>query len=241
MLRHGVLVHGVYGPLAGPIQSTPRAELFAVCEALRLAVQPCKIHTDHYNILVGLANGKAWCIAPRRPNADLWKLLWFRLEDQGGLSENLQIRWCPGHSDDDLQEAAGNRWADALAKWGAAAHELAPEAIQEAKLLRKKLTAIVKWLGSAAAIAADKPLADRQPRGDRPDRSKEERRVLRELRRPSPHQQVGGGPTLRTHKTVRHGPGWKCQWCGVRARTQAAADRQTRHACRGPIAHRLPW
>ena len=42
---------GMYGPLPGPIQSVPRAELYAVCIALLYSVGPIRTMTDHKNIV----------------------------------------------------------------------------------------------------------------------------------------------------------------------------------------------
>lgn len=49
---------GAYGPFPGPIQSVPRAELFAVAQALRMAVLPLRLYTDHYNINTWAAKGQ---------------------------------------------------------------------------------------------------------------------------------------------------------------------------------------
>ena len=175
----------LYGPLPGPDQSTPRAELFAVCEALRLAVLPCKIHTDHKLIVEGLAKGKAWCSGASRANADLWRLLWFRLDDLGGLGPDLEIVWVRGLDDGEHLEARGNRLADAMAKCGGAMHELPENVISEAQRLRDKLSAILRWLGNAALASSQDTRPDRQPKIDRPKRTAQERTALANARHPA--------------------------------------------------------
>ena len=181
-LEGGTTTAAFYGPLPGPNQSTPRAELFAVCEALRVAVLPCKIHTDHRLIVKGLARGRAWCTAATRPNADLWRLLWFRLDDHGGLGADLSIVWVPGHDEGEHLEARGNRLADAMAKSGAAMHELPEEVISEAQRLRDKLSSILRWIGSAAVASSQAARPERQPKPERPQRTARERAALARAR-----------------------------------------------------------
>ena len=69
----GNLELGCYGPLPGPIQTVPRAELYAICEALATTTGPIRIHTDHKPIVDGLLNGREWACGPARANADLWE------------------------------------------------------------------------------------------------------------------------------------------------------------------------
>ena len=78
------LKSGLTGTLPGPVQTVPRAEMFAVCEVLRLAVLPLHVHTDHLPIVDGLKRGRAWCLAVARNNADLWRELWHRIDELGG-------------------------------------------------------------------------------------------------------------------------------------------------------------
>ena len=118
MQENGHLEHGCYGPLPGPIQTVPRAELYAICEALARTVGPIRIHTDHKPIVDGLLHGREWARSPNRVNADLWKRLWFLLDDIGGA--NVQIVWVKAHQHDDSLDARGNNWADTVAKLGAA-------------------------------------------------------------------------------------------------------------------------
>eukprot|EP00959_Pyramimonas_sp_CCMP1952_P164353 3435760-Pyramimonas_sp.AAC.1 len=44
----------VFGPLPGPIQASPRAELFAVVQILRVAIPPLRILTDYLDLPQGL-------------------------------------------------------------------------------------------------------------------------------------------------------------------------------------------
>eukprot|EP00959_Pyramimonas_sp_CCMP1952_P042592 890386-Pyramimonas_sp.AAC.1 len=112
----------VYGPLPGPIQTSPRAELFAVVQILRIAILPLRILTDYLDLPQGLERGPAWGCHPRRPNADLWCEIWRRIADLGGLSDDLQIVHVPGHQKGQGYEARGNRWADFAACQGRDMH-----------------------------------------------------------------------------------------------------------------------
>ena len=54
------LADALFGTLPGPEQTVPRAEMWAICEALRRAILPICIHTDHQPILTGLESGKTF-------------------------------------------------------------------------------------------------------------------------------------------------------------------------------------
>ena len=109
-------VGGYYGAVPGPVQSSPRAELWAVIQVLLVAVPPFCIHTDHLEVILGLARGRAWAHCPRRSNRDLWVQLWAKLDDHGGLSSDVRIVHVRGHQSGNDQHRHGNDWADALAR-----------------------------------------------------------------------------------------------------------------------------
>lgn len=111
----------IYGPIPGPDQSVPRAELYAIARALRIAILPSSIFTDHYNIVLGFQEGKAVTTASAFPTADLWRLIWHHLADLGGLQPGLFIDWTPGHDSGLSFNALSNRWAHAVAKLGISA------------------------------------------------------------------------------------------------------------------------
>eukprot|EP00959_Pyramimonas_sp_CCMP1952_P289207 6048623-Pyramimonas_sp.AAC.1 len=71
----GQTMRGIaYGLLPGHHQSVPRAELYAVTQALRHGTAPMHIRTDCLGIVEGLQHGREWCIHSSRPNNDIWKL-----------------------------------------------------------------------------------------------------------------------------------------------------------------------
>ena len=41
------IIGATFGALPGPIQTSPRAELWAAIQALRYAILPLRLHTDH--------------------------------------------------------------------------------------------------------------------------------------------------------------------------------------------------
>lgn len=130
----------------------PRAELFAVCEALRISLEPVHVRTDHFNIRIGIESGEKVTTRPRHPNVDLWKVFWHRAWDHGGGDGDLTIDWVKGHSTADTLDALGNRWADSMAKLGAESHAVADDIISKASQLRRKLTSVLKWIGRAEAL-----------------------------------------------------------------------------------------
>ena len=122
----------------------PRAELHSICEALARALGPIRIHTDHKPIVDGLLRGREWTLVPARANADLWGRLWYLVDDLGGLGEDVQIVWVKAHQAVDSLDARGNNWADAMAKRGAAEHEIDKATVKEAKLLKVKARKVAR-------------------------------------------------------------------------------------------------
>ena len=54
-------------------------------------MKPVRLFTDHLNIVKGLDKGKLWCTDAARPQAHLWRKIWFAIEDQGGMDDGLQV------------------------------------------------------------------------------------------------------------------------------------------------------
>ena len=139
--------------------------MFAVCEALRVAALPIHIHTNHLPIVDGLRRGKQCCTAAARSNANLWRVIWDRLEDLGGLSEDLQFPWVPGYATGNGIDAVGNRSADTLAKDGQQMHGAKRETLSTAKAIRRKQKQILRWIGRAASYTGKHGTPpDRQPK-----------------------------------------------------------------------------
>ena len=236
------LMAAYYGTLPGLIQTTPRAELFAICEALRLAILPICIHTDHLPIVDGIARGKEWCLAVGRSNVDLWRLLWFLIEDLGGLGDDLRIVWVAAHRQDGSLNSIGNGWADTMANKGQALHTIPKETLKKGKMLRKKHRQIMKWCGRAATLMGMHGIPpDRQPKEEWPKREPEEKRRLAKER--SGKHLAGGrwpekGTYKRAHKWRISNGRLRCADCG---KEQGTAEERPNDECQGSIATRLPW
>ena len=60
------------------------------------------------------------------------------LDDLGGLGLDVQIVWVRAHLVGECLYDKGNNWAGAMAKFGAAEHEIEKAKVKEAKLLKAK-------------------------------------------------------------------------------------------------------
>merc|ERR1712216_778614 len=115
-------------PLAGPIQTVPRAELFAICQVVANVshgkvriLSDSKVNVDLY--------GKSRASALASTNGDLWLDI-FRHIDAKSLES--QLKWIPGHLDTKASERhaysdfefALNYYADKLADAAAARIEV---------------------------------------------------------------------------------------------------------------------
>ena len=158
----------------------PRGEFFAVCEALRLAVLPIRIHTDHKAIFDGIEAGNKKTCEAKYPHAELWRIFWRQVDDLGGIGASLSCRWVPVHCAGDEPDAIGNRWADVLAKRSVAMHELPEDAIRFGEDLRRNHICVLQWRGRAAAALAMPP--DRTPKRLWPKRTAEERKNIADAR-----------------------------------------------------------
>eukprot|EP00959_Pyramimonas_sp_CCMP1952_P412073 8634809-Pyramimonas_sp.AAC.1 len=111
-----------YGALPGPVQTSPRSELYAFLQVLQITVLPLTVYSDYKGLIKGLALGPLWCCHPRRPNIDLWELIWKKVRDLGGLGETLVVRHARAHQRGNDMHVKGNRWADVTATLGRDLH-----------------------------------------------------------------------------------------------------------------------
>ena len=122
---------GIFGALDGPKQTVPRAELQAIWEALKWAVTPMRIISDHKNHVDAIAKGKAFCVSPTNEHVDLWKKVWSEIERHGGIGDELTVVWQAAHMEidavedpDEKQRIFANNQADEAAKKGRLLHDL---------------------------------------------------------------------------------------------------------------------
>lgn len=122
-----------WGPLPTelPVQRRiARAELYGVLRVLEHALPPIRVHVDCMVIISGVANGKHWCCHSSRPHADVWRLVWAKLDDIGISDEAASLHKVAAHVSKAKRDAAesvtrrllvANDEADRFAKRGALA------------------------------------------------------------------------------------------------------------------------
>ena len=161
----GKVVFGVYGTCPDFFPTSLRAELWGVLQTLRHAMPPIIIWVDNAGVVDGFGKGRQWCVDSARPAADLWSLVWAKVEDLG--KEGIRIVKTKGHATEaDLEagrsswwQKAGNDHADHFAKRGSAlAEEMASTSSN-----RKSYLLARKWYGWLSVLIANWP-ADTQRR-----------------------------------------------------------------------------
>ena len=118
-----------WGPLPHklPVQrKIARAELHAVLVMLRNAQPPVTLWVDCQLIIDGVQAGQRWATSPKRQHADIWRDIWWHLDDMGSdvvdfkkvKAHQSKAKW-KQHSQDMQVGLAANHAADAYAKRGA--------------------------------------------------------------------------------------------------------------------------
>jgi hypothetical protein len=121
----------LWGPLRVdlPVQRTiARAELYAVWKVLVNCIPPVRLHVDCGIVVDGIAKGRRWCTHSTRPHADIWELIWDKLDDlglgEGGASVVKIAAHLTKTKKDEMDPAQlklheANEQADSWAKLGA--------------------------------------------------------------------------------------------------------------------------
>ena len=131
--NNGLITFGLYGACPDEFPSAFRAELLAVERALAYACPPLTIHVDNQEVINGIQRGEIWCCASARPAADIWRRVWWRLNDIDSV--NVHFVKVKGHATEADSEAGrttrkymiGNSHADYFAGYGVTiAEECAP-------------------------------------------------------------------------------------------------------------------
>jgi len=120
----GRILFRVYGTCPDFFPTSLRAELWGVLQVLRHAMPPVTIWVDNAGVVDGFAKGRDWCVDAARPAADLWGLVWAKVDDLG--NEGIKIAKTKGHATKADVEAGratewhqkGNDHADHYAKQG---------------------------------------------------------------------------------------------------------------------------
>ena len=217
-LSGGKVRVGQFGalPISLPVQRRiKRAELWAFHQALCCVLPPAVIHTDHLGIVQGLTKGKQWCNDGRRAHADIWRMVWWQLEDQGyGEGADIEVRHVKAHrskaqkqalQDEARQHSAGNDEADHFAKLGA-----------DADCNWGREAAIVE-AGAKAQWALAYLTGQHRARV-----GKAWEDVDSDAARPKPKCSLVVGPQ-HPHKLIATGGIWKCSGCGAQTARKAEA------------------
>jgi hypothetical protein len=121
----------IWGPLRVdlPVQRTiARAELYAVWKVLVHSVPPIRLHVDCGLVVDGVAKGRRWCTHSSRPHADIWALVWSKLDDLGLCGDGVSVFKIAAHLSKQKKLAMdpaqlklhiANEQADIRAKMGA--------------------------------------------------------------------------------------------------------------------------
>ena len=149
--------HGAM-PISLPVQRRiMRAELWALLQALTLSEPGAAFISDCAAVLRGLTRGEKWCTAGRRPHADVWREIWQRFRDIGREAQVDSVTKCKAHltkaeraklNDEGRLDAAGNEWADRLAKDGAGDDSFQAVLCDWYKTAARTCTDIITYIGN---------------------------------------------------------------------------------------------
>ena len=157
--RFGEVVAEAHGPLPGLIQHSGLGELFAFLMLLRLCMPPLVVVTDYQGVIDGVLEGRHSCTAANRKGADVWSLIWDKLEDIGvELIEFVKISShksrasvLDGTAGCTLADWLGNRSVDTAAKEGARLHPVHPDMDMWLRNAHVLTAAVARWIGTLAA------------------------------------------------------------------------------------------
>ena len=95
---HAPVATALYGVLPGYEQTTPRAELYAIYQAVKQGCSPQRIICDHINHVNALndwmLDGSTSFLHPKTPNVDLWRRVSEEINRRGGLCQDGKRQLC---------------------------------------------------------------------------------------------------------------------------------------------------
>ena len=157
----------IWGVLPGVEQTTPRAELYAILQALTYGKSPQGIFCDHINHVNMLNDwmyyGVTSFLNPKTPNLDLWRKVYVAINRRGGLcpsgSQQLSFIWQPSHtracdreSVEEKLRRRGNDAADYFANKGRELHRDISDIVEATKQLFDRAKSWALWLGHASYL-----------------------------------------------------------------------------------------
>ena len=218
----------LYGPLPGPIQSSPAAEAMALLMFLRHAGPSSRVfYTDCAWVLTCWQGGPACCTGAQHVHADLWRQIF----SAAGARSGITVRKVKAHLTEEAVlrgEVApldwfGNDQADTFAKRAAACHPRDEEAERRCDRAAKAVTVVGKFLARLAVNWLDAGSHDQTPKAQRLHR---ERRSGFGGRFCKPTQ----------HLLRRQGTKWRCARC---LRVASAPGHILAQDCGAAAGHRL--
>ncbi|CAE8587360.1 unnamed protein product [Polarella glacialis] len=156
----GVLTAAAYGAVLCLVQDIGAGELWGVLVVLRHCMPPIAVKTDCELVVTGFRRGRAWCCCSARPFAEVWRLVWRKIDDLG--LEAVCICKVKAHASVgdveagrlSLVDRAGNTWADRYAKKGAALRPVDCSVQLALRRTETVLSAVGRWIGEANARVA---------------------------------------------------------------------------------------
>ena len=108
------------GPLNGPVQTVPRAELEAIAQVLENGIGPLCIDTDHRNHVLAWEKGRRYCIRPKGHHVDIWRRIWKRIAEIRNQGGTVELKWIRSHqraARNESYEDTVNREGNDAADW----------------------------------------------------------------------------------------------------------------------------
>ncbi len=231
----GKLIGAVYGHLPcgeDQEQTAGGAEMYALRRAAELTVTPLVAYTDYKEAAEGATKGQCATTGPKVKHATHWRAFWravdgtdFRVTKVKGHITEAEV----AHDELLTWRREGNRHADRLAKKGARAHYTEEQwaAAKENIKGQEYHADLCTWIGNALGT---------WPTENRVRRKAVDRDAMtaRRQKRRDEARQVGG------HRILWGRDGWKCQDCGVQARSQSGAKKLMNQPCKGHLTTRIP-
>ena len=157
--RFGNVCGEAYGNVPGLMQHSGLGELYAFLMLLTFCWPPLIVVTDYEGLISGVKTGRQMCTAASQKGADIWRLIWDKLDDIGLetidfvkiASHQSRASVLDGRAGCSLPDWLGNQAADKAAKKGAPLHLIDPDLKEELKNGHDMSRVVAKWIGTLGA------------------------------------------------------------------------------------------